>query len=347
MERGAFRVEDVPDPVPQAGEVLARPLACGICGSDLHAAQHTEEFVRTSIESGGAFKLTTLDPVVLGHEFCCEIVDYGPGCERKLPIGSHVCAVPGLPRGGTFVGVGYDPLAPGGFGELMLISERLMFEVPGGISPNIAALTEPMAVGYHAVAKAGIRGGETAVVIGAGPVGLAVTTALRHHDVRPIVVADYSPRRRELALALGADQAIDPRQASTFESIDGAATVPPVLFECVGVPGMLEQMMLGAPRDARIVVVGVCLQTDHYRPLIAINKELSVQYVLGYSAAEFRDTLRHIADGSMDVTPIVTGTTGLEGVAEAFDTLRNPEAHAKVLVKPDQMGGLETASLAP
>lgn len=334
MERGTFRVEDLPNPVPQRGEVLARPLACGICGSDLHAAQHTEEFVRTSIEAGGAFKLTTLDPVVLGHEFCCEIVDYGPGCARRLPIGTHVCAIPGLPRDGKFLGVGYDPAAPGGFGELMLVSERLMFEVPNGISPDLAALTEPMAVGYHAVAKAQLRGGEAALVIGAGPVGLAVITALRRRDVRPILVADYSPGRRDLAITLGADEAIDPRERSPYDAVLGAGDGAPVLFECVGVPGVLEQMMLGAPRDARIVVVGVCLETDHYRPLIAINKELSVQYVLGYSADEFRETLRHIADGTMPVAPIVTGSTGLDGVADAFEALRNPEAHAKILVRP-------------
>ena len=335
MERGEFRVETVPDPVPEAGEVIARPIACGICGSDLHAAQHTEAFVATSIEAGGAFKLTTLDPVVLGHEFCCEIVDYGPGCARQLPIGSHVCAIPGLPRGKRMVGVGYSSEAPGGFAEYMLLSERLMFGVPNALAPDLAALTEPMAVGYHAVIKARFEAGEPALVIGTGPVGLAVVAALKARGIHPIVAADYSPRRRELAIAVGADEVLDPAVESAFAAYaQQHRRRPGVMFECVGVPGMLDQMMLGAPANTRIVVVGVCLTTDHYRPLLAINKELSVQYVLGYSVDEFRDTLGHIAEGRLPVEPIITGSTGLDGVGAAFEALRNPEQHAKILVKP-------------
>jgi len=107
MERGKIWVEEIADPIPGAGEVLVKSLACGICGSDLHAARHTEEFVATSLEAGGAFKLTTLEPVVLGHEFCAEIVDFGPATTRSLKPGDMVCSLPVLLRE-TPLPVGYS-----------------------------------------------------------------------------------------------------------------------------------------------------------------------------------------------------------------------------------------------
>ena len=94
MEKGKLWVDDVPMPVPQAGELLVRTRACGICGSDLHAAQHTHDFVNTSREVGGAFKLTTFAPVVLGHEFCAEIIEFGPDTRKQISLGSLVCSVP-------------------------------------------------------------------------------------------------------------------------------------------------------------------------------------------------------------------------------------------------------------
>ena len=96
---------------------------------------------------------------------------------------------------------------------------------------------------------------------------------------------------------------------------------------------MIDDIFLHAPRRARIVVVGVCLQTDHARPLIAVNKELNVQYVLGYTVREFHDTLHRIADGMLEVGPIVTHAVGLEGVAGAFEDLARPDAHGKVMVR--------------
>ena len=121
MQRGKLWVDTVPDPTPAAGEVLVRSRACGICGSDLHAALHTETFVETSRESGGAFKLTTYDPVVLGHEFCAEVVEYGPGTEGRLAPGQLVCSVPMLLREQPLA-IGYDDSVPGGFAEYMLLS---------------------------------------------------------------------------------------------------------------------------------------------------------------------------------------------------------------------------------
>ena len=332
MERGTLWVDDVPVPEPRRGEVLVKSRACGICGSDLHAAQHTEAFVETSLEAGGAFKLTTYDPVVLGHEFCAEIVEYGPDCEARYPVGQLVCSVPMVMRGEPEA-VGYSANVPGGFAEYMVLSERFLIPVPTGTPATAAALTEPLAVGYHAVNKAQLTGSETALVIGAGPVGLAVITALRARGIRQIIASDFSPGRRRYAEQQGADRVCNPAQEDPFAA---ARTQPGdlVVFECVGVPGVIDDVFLQVPRDTRIVVVGVCLQTDHFRPLIAINKELSLQFVLGYSFEEFSDSLKFIADGNFDVAGLVSHRIALEEVAETFNALKDPEAYAKVVVEP-------------
>lgn len=334
MERGRIWVDTVPDPEPQAGELLVKSVACGVCGSDLHAAKHTEEFVAASREAGGAFRLTTLNPVVLGHEFCAEVVDYGPDTKRSVPIGDLICAIPALPRAGNFEAVGYSENVPGGFAEYMVLNERLSIPVPAGTSRQLAALTEPMAVGYHAVNKAQLAGNESVLVIGAGPVGLAVIASLKHRNAGPVAVAEFSPARRALAVLMGADAVVDPREQSPYELGAVARADALTIFECVGVPGMIGAIFLDAPRHARIVVVGVCLLEDVTRPLVAVNKELNVQYVLGYSLDEFKDTLGMIADGTLNVEPIITDEVSLDEVAATFEELGHPDKQGKVLVAP-------------
>lgn len=115
----------------------------------------------------------------------------------------------------------------------------------------------------------------------------------------------------------------------------GAATPKhPVVFECVGIPGIIESIITSAPLFSRIVVVGVCMGADHIRPAMAINKEIDLGFVLGYTPLEFRDTLHMLADGKVNVEPLITGTVGLAGVEAAFDALGEPKTHAKILIDP-------------
>lgn len=333
MERGRLWLDDLPDPVPGPGEVLVRTLACGICGSDLHAAQHTEAFVSTSREAGGAFKLTSFEPVVLGHEFAAELLDYGPDCSRTVAPGTAVCALPVLLRQPP-PAIGYSPGIPGGFAETMILSERLLRPIPGGLDPAQAAMTEPLAVARHAVNRAALSRDDAAVVIGCGPVGLAVITVLKASGFGPVVASDFSPLRRALAEQLGADVIVDaatedPVASQSVRGRDGLT-----IFECVGVPGMLDRLCLSAPQNARIVVVGVCLQADQFRPLIAINKELTLSFVLGYSPQEFSETLTEIADGTLSVAPLITDQIALAEVPTAFEALAQPDASGKVIVEP-------------
>lgn len=332
MERGRLWVDEIDAPTPGRGEILVRTRACGICGSDLHAAQHTDSFVATSREAGGAFKLTTFNPVVLGHEFCAEVVESGPRTQQRFTTGQLVCSIPMLSRQPALA-VGYSDQIPGGFGEYMVLSEALTTAVPAGTPAQAAALTEPLAVGHHAVNKAALQGHEAILVVGCGPVGLAVITALKARGAGPIVAADYSTGRRLFAAGQGADAVVDPAQENPFAHPE-LKHRDLVVFECVGVPGMLDSLFMQAPAHTRIVVVGVCLQTDRLRPLIAINKELSLQFVLGYSMQEFQESLQQIADGGFDVAQLVSHRIGLDEVPAMFDALQNPEQFAKVLVEP-------------
>ncbi len=336
MERGRLWVDDIPIPEPGSGEILVKSRACGICGSDLHAAKFTEDFVQTSLEAGGAFKLTTFDPVVLGHEFCAEVVDYGPNTRGHLAPGTLVCSVPVLPGGpasGPSRAIGYSDDVPGGFAQYMVLSEQLTLPVPEGTPATAAALTEPMAVGLHAVNKANLSGTEAIVVIGTGPVGLAVITALVARKAGPIIAADFSAGRRRWAAQQGAHVVCDPRTEDVFQHPD-IRQRPLVVFECVGVPGVLDDVFKRTPPHTRIVVVGVCLQRDHIRPLVAINKELALQFVLGYSLEEFEETLTYIADGTFDILDMVSHEVGLGETPATFEALADPETYAKVIVKP-------------
>src|SRR6185295_7823457 len=147
-------VDDIAAPVPGPGEVLVKTLACGICGTDLHALKHGDRFNEKTLRTGGALAADLSRDIVMGHEFCGEIVDFGPDTSRRLRSGTRVCAPPALlsPRGLQIVGYSND--APGGYGEYMRLTEVLLLAVPNGLPAQHAALTEPMAVGLHAVEKA-------------------------------------------------------------------------------------------------------------------------------------------------------------------------------------------------
>jgi threonine dehydrogenase-like Zn-dependent dehydrogenase len=352
MRDSKIVVDEVPDPEPGDGQVLVKTLACGICGSDLHMLKFAREMAELAAESGQPGMMDPDRDVVMGHEFCAEILDHGPNTQKTLKAGTRVCSMPVLLGASGFNAVGYSNDVPGGYAERMVLNEMMLLEVPNGLATEHAALTEPMAVGLHAVEKARLTPQDVALVIGCGPVGLSVISALEIRGVGPIIAADFSPMRRRLAEAAGADIIVDPAQTSPYESWAEAARLgdaaqapgpfgglapalrPGVLFECVGVPGVIEAMMKGAPRDARIVVVGVCMEIDHLRPIMGVSKELSLQFALGYSPLEFAETLRNIAEGKVVVEPLVTGQVGVEGVAGAFEELASPDKHAKILVEP-------------
>lgn len=369
-----LRVDEVPDPVPGKGHLVLDVVRAGICGSDLHARFHADLMADAAAQVGMTGMMRAAQPVVMGHEFSGRVREYGPGTKRRIPEGAAVVAVPLIRRDGAPDFVGLSQTAPGAYAERVLVQEALTFPVPEGFSAETAALTEPMAVGYHAVRKSRIAKGDTAVVIGCGPIGLAVIGMLKARGVRHIIASDYSAARRSLATRCGATVVVDPGVDSPWTSfadskyftsaaaladfgvktIEKLRKVPflpwqkvlraaeaagksptgPVIFECVGLPGVIDHILTSAPLYSRVVVVGVCMERDTIVPLLALTKELSVQFVFAYDPGEYRDTLHLMADGKVDPTPLITSTVGLDGVPAAFDTLGKAEEQAKILVAP-------------
>jgi threonine dehydrogenase-like Zn-dependent dehydrogenase len=324
--------DDVDEPVPGPGQVLVGVRACGICGSDLHFAKYGNEVLALGRQMSGAgagdVGVELSSDVFMGHEFSAEVLEAGPDTEAPAP-GTVVTSIPVLLSARGVESMVYSNNTPGGYAERMLLSAPLLLSVPDGLDPRHAALTEPMAVGLHAVNKSAIQPGETALVIGCGPIGIAIIAALADRDVETIVASDYSPKRRELAQTMGAHQIVDPAEGSPFDTAR-----PAVVFEAVGVPGIINDVLRRARAATRLVVAGVCMQPDTVLTFFGIAKEISVQFVLAYDPAEFAESLRTIADGRIDVAPLITGEVGLRDVGAAFDELASPHEHCKILVTP-------------
>jgi threonine dehydrogenase-like Zn-dependent dehydrogenase len=374
-QNSELRLEEIPEPIPQQGQALLAVLRCGICGSDLHMRQHCDHMKGLMEKVGYARHFpSSSDPVVFGHEFCAEVLDYGPGSRRKLKPGTRVVAQPLLRVGRDIDMAGLSKTTTGAYAERMVLQESALVEVPNGLSADLAALTEPMAVAWHAVRRSEVKKKDVAIVIGCGPVGLALICLLKARGVGTVVASDFSAGRRALAARCGADVLVDPAQTSPYANWEafgfipdlpallelslgtrerlgrlplpwwqlwrmaellGAANPPrPVIFECVGVPGLLQQVIEGAPLFSRVIVVGVCMQVDRIEPALAVHKEIDLRFVFGHSPLEYRDTLHMIAEGKFDCTPMITGVVGLPGVANAFEALKNPELHAKILIDP-------------
>jgi threonine dehydrogenase-like Zn-dependent dehydrogenase len=373
-QHGALDVIEHPQPEPGPGQVRLEVLRCGICGSDLHARHGIDQWADLARKVGYERFGRSDQSLVFGHEFSGRVAEYGPDCRAEIAGGTPVVALPILRGPAGVDTTGLSEHAPGAYAEGVLVQESMMMAVPNGLDPSVAALTEPMAVALHAVRRGEVGKRDVAVVIGCGPVGLGVILMLKATGVRTVIASDFSPGRRALAERCGADLVVDPAGASPYEkppkdpgwlaslpdalelAFDtreklerlpfgwwhawrlaekaGLGPKHPVVFECVGVPGVIGQIVDSAPLFSRVLVVGVCVGPDSFTPAMAINKEIDLRFVLGYTPLEFRDTLMMLAEGDVDPRPLITGTVGLDGVGGAFEDLADPEKHAKILIDP-------------
>jgi threonine dehydrogenase-like Zn-dependent dehydrogenase len=324
-------VENRSIPEPGPGEVLVKTLACGICGSDLHLFKHGASMMQLVERLGGVPDNLT-DGLVMGHEFVAQIVRFGADTPRRFAAGDRVCAVPFLHIDGAPVSIGASSRTIGAYAEYFLLNESGLIRIPDRVPTAAAALTEPLAIGVHAVAKGSVQQHDTAVVIGCGPIGLACIAVLKLRGIKRIVAADLSAKRRDLAGLFGADEVVDAREHSVFDRV--GPTEAAVIFECVGAPGMIDQIVKRAPIGARVVVAGVCSQEDAFIPMLAVAKELSFQFVSFYRADEFEAALNILANDDIAWREWITATVPLERVAEAFEALQRSDQHAKILIIP-------------
>jgi 2-desacetyl-2-hydroxyethyl bacteriochlorophyllide A dehydrogenase len=327
-----LEVETLDDPKCGPTDVILRVCNCGICGSDLHMTEATSIM---PLAAGS----------VMGHEFAGEVVEVGSAMKHMWKTGDRAagfpficcgdatpCKVVGLSGActkGKTIGLGQSH---GAYAEYVRVGGTGAFKLPDGMPYEQGAMVEPLAVGLHAVAKSGMKFGDTVLVIGAGPVGLATMLWAKFLGAKHIIVSEKAETRKKMAARFGATDAIDPARGLTEQVEKIAGRGPDVIFECVGAPGLIQEAMMQAPRGSRLVIAGVCQSPDTIMPLIGIMKELNLQFVLGYTREEFQFTIDMIAAGRIEVGHMITDRIKLDDLPAAFEALRQPSHQCKVMV---------------
>jgi threonine dehydrogenase-like Zn-dependent dehydrogenase len=346
LRNGVVETRETADPVPGPGQVLVRSRACGICASDLHFMDHPEG--DADDDSG----LSNHDPaadIVMGHEYCAEVVDYGPGTQRTWATGTRVSSIPALLVADGVRIIGQSNEAPGGFGEYFLLSEAMTRVVPTDLPDELVAIADAISVGWYYVSRAAVTPKEVPLVVGCGAIGLSAIASLKRLGVGPIVAVDFVASRRETAEAMGADVVVDPAAVSPYAAWRELAYGSPepirdmmgmldlpgcVVFECVGVPGVLDAIIKGCERGTRILSAGGPPQGDHLHTMVAKRKGLNIQFGGGPSITHWNDAFDEVCSGRLDVTPMFGYTVDLDGVHAALDAARDANGPARIIVVP-------------
>ncbi|WP_216893462.1 zinc-binding dehydrogenase [Nocardia alni] len=332
LRGGRVQARVIDDPVPGPGQLLVRSLACAICASDLHFMDHPEAGAYD--DTGMATYDQDVD-IVMGHEYCAEVLDYGPGTERRIPVGTRVSSLPVLSTATGRKIIGQNPETPGGFGEYLLLDEAITQVVASELPSEVVCVADGISVGWSAAARAQVTAKEAPLVLGCGAIGLSAIANLKRLGIGPIVAVDFVASRRETALAMGADVAVDPAEISPYQAWREAAGLPGcVVFECVGVRGVLDSIIAGCERNTRIFSVGGPPEGDHLHTMIAKRKGLNIQFGGGPLPAHWTEAFEAVCSGELDVSPMLGRTVGLDGVAEALDAARAADGPARIVVIP-------------
>jgi 2-desacetyl-2-hydroxyethyl bacteriochlorophyllide A dehydrogenase len=331
-----LEIEEVATPKAGPGELVLKVNYCGVCGSDLHATQ------------AGVFLVP--NGTILGHEFTGEIVEsratgWNVGeMATAVPINACAdCRAMGIGECKDHLGIlcpknvitGFSPEFPGAYAEYVKVSAKEALRLPSEVRTREGATTEPLAVGLHAVQKSGLGVGAKVLVLGAGPIGLATTIFARLAGARHVVVSEYAAARREAAGVLGATAVVDPAKEGPGPAFNRIVGEPPdVIFECVGVPGMIQQCVDMSRPFGKVVVVGVCMVEDKLIPISAILKEVNLQFVLGYGRPDWRIVLDLLNSGRIDPKPLITDVVPLRQLPAAFEALRKPTTQIKLMIQP-------------
>lgn len=339
IQHGAVHVGDVPEPVPGLGQALVRTHSCGMCASEQHFLHAGQNVIDLSRKHGGAYAALDMGrPFVPGHEYVGEVIDYGPGSKRTVKPGRKVTSVPIMRQQGAHAVIGFSHDCPGGWGELMLLDEDMLMEIPSDLDDDFAAMTEPLAVGLEHARRGRPTREDVALVVGCGAIGLGVIVGLKLAGIAPIIAADFHPARREMALRMGADLALDPREVSPYDPLSDLGNVRAnLVYECVGQPGMLQQIVSTVAFEARIVMGGYCMEPEQLYVFSAQNKRLTIHFAAGEEPQDMELALRTIAEGKIDIPSWVGGRIGLSGVAAAVAQMSGPLAPVRTVVDPRRL----------
>lgn len=339
---GAEQIEVQELSIPEIGEdeVLVKIEACGICGTDLHAYRHE-----------GLYPPGT----IIGHE-CSGIVHALGSAVENYKGGDRVVVFPAPSCGECAYcltgldnaceqamtrDIGSTPERPGGCATYVRIKwpEKALYHLPDSMNYKQGALVEPLATSYHAVQQSKIQAGGTAVVLGAGPIGLGIIQFLKIAGASKIIIVEISPERSQLALDLGADITINPITEgdkltdTIIEAADGLGAN--VVYECTGVQIVFQKTLEYVRNGGQIMAIGVIEKDTPINPLTLIIKEAELRGSMCYTGKEFQEVIDLIADGKVNTDLMITDTIALEDIEEkGMRQLMTSSSAIKTLVIP-------------
>ncbi|MDE2562697.1 MAG: alcohol dehydrogenase catalytic domain-containing protein [Sphingomonadales bacterium] len=319
-------VETLADPTPEAGQVVVKVGRCGICGSDLHM---TED----AAYGQGAGS-------VLGHEFAGEVVALGKGVEG-FATGDLVSVIPLMSCGqcpackaGEIAWCETFGLQGGGYAEYALTRPNQCVKLPKSASIADGAIIEPLAVALHGVNMSAMKTGDRVLILGAGPIGLAVAFWARCHGAGRVVVQDISDYQRARALDMGAtDFVVDPADpvGSAERALGGKADV---VFECVGMPGLIAQAVEQVRSRGTILLLGLCTRPDTFNSFAMLSKEIRLITSAFFTRQEYEAALDALDCGAAEPRHLVTDTISLASTPDVFEGLKKRTHQCKVLIDP-------------
>ena len=318
--------ETLPDPAPEAGEVVVKVGRCGICGSDLHMTEDP------------AFGCRHGD--VLGHEFAGEVVGLGREAEG-LHTGDLVSVIPLKSCGacehcrkGEVQWCARFGLQGGGYAEYAVTRPNQCVGLGTDVSLADGAIVEPLAVALHGVNLSGLKAGDKVLVLGAGPIGLAVAFWAKRFGAAKVAVQDIAEFQRRRALDMGADVfVVDPQDpvGSAERGLGGKADI---VFECVGIPGLIAQAVEQVKPRGTILLLGLCTRPDTFNSFAMLSKEVRLVTSAFFTVPEYEASLEALAQGAIEPRLLVTDTISLADTPEVFESLKRRTSQCKVLIAP-------------
>ncbi len=339
---GDVRVEDVAEPGdPAPGQAVVAVSMCGICGTDVHEFTEGPVLIRPA-----AHPLTGQQPpLILGHELSGTVVAVGDGgpadlAGRRVTVDPcwrcgtcywcvrgdyHICRI------GGSVGLASD----GALAPLVTVPAAGLVPLPDAVDDLAGALIEPLAVALHAVRRGGVGPGDRVLVLGAGPIGSAVTLAASAAGAAEVFVSDPVAGRRARVLDLGAAEAYDPQHTDVRREVflRCGRVGPDVVFECTGAAALVSQAVDAARRGGTVVLLGVGHGRAELRPISVTAFERTVIGSLGYNQ-DLPRAVALVASGRIDPRPLVTSVVPLGRVVpDALEPLAaGGRGQVKVLV---------------
>lgn len=337
-----LRLEETAARPLQRGEVRVAVAYCGICGSDLHEfadGPHSIPVEQPHPLSGRQA------PLIIGHEFCGTVVETAPDVSTLRP-GMRVTIEPEYRCGhcahclaGDYnrcLSMGFAGLmGDGGMAQEAVVPAYMAHELPDGVPFEQAAVAEPAAVALHAVRRSRLQPGDRCVIFGLGAIGQLLVMMARLEGAGQVIAVDVVPARLALARRLGADLALDARhedvRAAVLAQTDGVGV--PVSFEAAGSQATFDGALQVLRKGGEMVLVGLMPQV-RLDSFDLVNRELSITSSVGYRGV-YPDLLARIADGSLDLSQVVTRVVALEdAVTDGFEAQLRSRDEIKVLVQP-------------